>query len=608
MHTASTNAIQATSNFLFPPLTTATAATAAAPQTSPFVPFQIYGSNYLATASTTLHHHTQTHGTRLVAFSATENKPKNQIQPPPLTPITNKCNNNNPMMKIEDMQNTPSHNFGTYPKSIVLPQQQQQVTQPSQQMNPAGPPPLQAFTNFVDFEKDKIQSMPIQLTTATQATSSIESHGTPVLHNPVIPSISTTTATSSFLPHPIHPEANDNGIVYKQPEMQDVNIQTDTPIMSEEENTLGPDECVFQMNKQPMFETNNEVITSSTVESECDETSKPPEENPVENETMLPFIQTELPPPQQHPEDLTGLELLSAASFESNKIVIKQEKFDTIPDTINNEESLEAIQEITMLPPPQPPQLPCEQLGGLKLLCALAEQRIQEEAGGNLSPSSPIPPDLDSLPPTVPEEELKEKVKKKKRKHSKSSKSSKKKSGNRKHNHESNEYSSSDEIEADMKSAFKKAQYKFMKHHKCSYSEKHCRSKCNWPDPEEFFKVFESNMRSKLAYLTKQYKKKKRKLNAFNKIHKKKKQSERETEPTQPKQQSRIFGTIASSENDDTIMTLSDRDRDKDDNSSPSFMMGKWLLLCLKLCFFFSKGFRVSFVRPSQNSFGFKLS
>lgn len=612
MHT-NTNAIQATSNFLFPPLAAATAATAAAaPQTSPFVPFQIYGSNYLATASTTLHHHTQTHGTRLVAFSATDNKPKNQIQPPPLTPISNNKCTNNPIMKIEDiqLQTTSSHNFGPYPKNIVAPQQQQ-MSQTSPQITPTGPPPLQAFTNYVEFEKEKIQTMPLQLTNPSQATA-IESHTPvlpiPVIQTPVIPSISTqTTIPQSFLPHQIHSnEANENVTVYKQPEMQDVNIQTDTPIMSEEENTLGPDESVFQINnlKQPNLDTNNEVIiTSSTVEGESIEetnvTQLQTDNNKIvreeEDHDMLVSGNqtTQFPPPQQHPEDLTGLELLSAASFESNKIVIKQEKFDAVPET--NSEALEESMLATQQQPPQ--QQPCEQLGGLKLLCALAEQRIHEEAEGKISPSPPLSPNqYETLQPTSTaqenttadrdREEFKEKIKKKKRKHSKSKSSKKNKNGskNHKHNHE-NEFSSSDEIESDMKSAFKKVQYKFMKHHKCSYSEKHCRAKCNWPDPEEFFKVFESDMRSKLAYLTKQYKKKKRKLNAFNnKIHKKKKQTEqRENDQQTPlKKTNRIFGTIASSENDDAAAVLTS-DRDKEENSSPSFKIGNFLFEIIKI-------------------------
>lgn len=574
MHTASTNAIQATSNYLFPPLTTATAA---ASQTSPFVPFQIYGSNYLATASTTLHHHTQTHGTRLVAFSATDNKTKNQIQPPPLTPISNKCNNNNQMLKIEDMQTASSQNFGTYPKGIVL--SQQQISQPSTQITPTGPPPLQAFANFVDFEKSKMQHMPFQLAT-TQATA-IESHGTQVLQMPVIqtsviPSITTTTTTSSFPPHSSQPDTANDSIYYKQPEMQDVHIQTDTPLMSEEENTIGLDESFFHINnKSQLVDPRNEVITSSTVDNESDEVTTKARENKkikpvVEDEAVLTTIQPEFSQARRNTVDLTGLELLSAASFESNKIAIKQERIEVNPDTNSFEKSSEANQETIMLPLSQPQRLPCEQLGGLTLLCALAEQRIQEEASGKLSPA------LECFPPRKDKEEFKEKNKKKKRKHSKTSKYLKKKAGNKKYNHENNEYSSCDEIEVDMKNAFKKVQYKFMKHHKCSYSEKHCRAKCNWPDPEEFFKEFESDMRSKLAYLTKQYKKKKRKLNAFNKIHRKKKQSERENEQSQSKHQSRIFGTIASSENDENNLTPNDRD--KDSNSSPSLMMGKFVI------------------------------
>ncbi|KAL5282261.1 TNRC18 family protein [Megaselia abdita] len=569
MHTTSANAIQATSNFIFPPLTTSSAA---ASPTSPYVPFQIYGSNYLATASTTLHHHSQTHGTRLVAFSATENKTKNQIQPPPLTPITNKCNNNNnnQILKIEDMQSTSSHNFGTYPKGIVL--TQQQITQPSAQITPTGPPPLQAFANLVDFEKGKMQSLPFQLA-PTDATE-IEGIGTqvlqmPVLQTSIIPSLGTTTASSTFSVHPTQQETTNDSNIYKHPEMQDVHIQTDTPFMSEEESTLGNDESILHIsNKQPILNIHNEIITSA-VEHEIQEISEARENKKqkvfVENEIMSACIQPQFSTIHKNREDLTGLELLSAASFESNKISIKQEKLEVIPATLSSDKYLEAKTERTISPSAHLQQPSCEQLGGLTLLCALAEQRIHEEASSELTlvAHQNLDQELDN--------EIKEKNKKKKRKHSKTSRSLKKKFGNKKHNNENNDNSSCDEIDVDVKSSFKKAQYKFMKHHKCAYSERHCRAKCNWPDPEEFFKVFESDMRSKLAYLAKQYKKKKKKLNAFNKNNKKKKHFEQENEHTQLKHPNRIFGTIPS-ENEETKLTTSDRE--KDSRTSNIVMMG----------------------------------
>lgn len=554
MHTSSTNAMQTTSNYLFPPLATAAAAGSS---TSPFIPFQIYGSNYLATASTTLHQHTQTHGTRLVAFSTTDNKIKNQIQPPPLTPISNKCNSNQ-MMKIEDMQPPSPQNYGSYPKGIVI--SQQQITQSPTPITLTGPPPLQAFGNFVDFEKTKLQSMPFQL--ATQATAS-ESHGTQVLQIPtlqssLIASMTDTTNTPCFPIQANHSEVSTDESYYKQPQMQDVHIQTDTPFMSEEENTQGHEESFFQLNNKLLtIDSSNKVISSSTIENENQE-RRGIQNNKYkvveEDETTLSCI--------HNTEDLTGLELLSAASFESNKLAIKQEKVEQLSETNIFANSSEANIE-TMSPSSQTAQLSCDQLGGLTLLCALAEQRIHEEASARLSPLN-----------KCSQVSNKEKSKKKKRKHSKSSKCLKRKTGFKKYNRDDRDYSTGDEIEVDMKNSFKKIQYKFMKHHKCDYNEKHCRAKCNWPDPEKFFKEFESDMRSKLAYLTKQYKKKKRKLNSFNKIHRKKKQSEWENEKSQQKHQSRIFGIIGSSESHENYITCNEHD--KDSNSPPPLMMGKY--------------------------------
>jgi len=196
------------------------------------------------------------------------------------------------------------------------------------------------------------------------------------------------------------------------PQMQDVNIQTDTPVCSEDESFPGPakpqDPTVEAFPPpsliQPL-ELTKPSEASHTQPTECHTQTEPSdipsasqeesaEQTPPEPiETMSQATQAD----QATPEDLTGLELLSNISTNSKPMVrVKQEPVEHV------EQPPPPPQPVELMPPePTPPMLEMEPtpapepLGGLKLLCALAEQRIQEEVvqGSSLfaTPSSRTP-------------------------------------------------------------------------------------------------------------------------------------------------------------------------------------------------------------------------
>uniref|UniRef100_A0A1A9ZHM4 BAH domain-containing protein n=1 Tax=Glossina pallidipes TaxID=7398 RepID=A0A1A9ZHM4_GLOPL len=368
----------------------------------------------------------------------------------------------------------------------------------------------------------------------------------------------------------------------------------------------------------------------TVIEEKCNE-NRPP--TPPISSSSAP-----LPPSQStNPEDLTGLELLSNISTSSlvkpGTIRVKQEPLDhvhegtaghVVPDQSLMDSNCQILdsqqaehrqqqqqshaflppstsphslsnplphQDNNNLPPPshQAPHNVVEPLGGLKLLCALAEQRIQEEeevqssglnsnsnngmfqqpissprsfstsfaqASFNTGPSNSCAtsyaidrqnskfPSMEGLelPSTngacFPSngDTLEMPVKRKKHKHhSKSSKSSsngssskksqrcgkknKKKYSKEKKRHKLmvGECSTADldfddpQLQQELQSAFQSAV-------EPSYQRVN-----KWPTPQEIFNIMESNMRIRLADISRQYRKKKRKLDEISKSKKKKK-------------------------------------------------------------------------------------
>ncbi|XP_016960831.1 protein winged eye isoform X2 [Drosophila biarmipes] len=386
------------------------------------------------------------------------------------------------------------------------------------------------------------------------------------------------------------------------PQMQDVNIQTDTPVCSEDESFPGPAKAQDPAEEafppppliQPL-ELTKPSEASHTQPTECHTQTEPSdipsasqeesaEQTPPEPiETMSQATQAE----QAAPEDLTGLELLSNISTNSKPLVrVKQEPVEHVeqpppppqlPVELMPREPTPPMQEMEPTPAPEP-------LGGLKLLCALAEQRIQEEVvqGSSLftTPSSrtptPTPQTLGTTALSPPVFEAKScftfgqsqcsvfpsssssfqmplsspgfpsmqgielpstsagavaeltPVKRKKHKHSKSSGSdsrksarcSKKSKKKRRHSSSRQQLSAPAEEDVDLQD---------------EQLQSELRSALHAMDPsyaqrfgQEVFSIMDNNMRMRLADVTRQYRKKKRKLDEISKHKKKKKCSKQQ--------------------------------------------------------------------------------
>ncbi|XP_034662290.1 uncharacterized protein LOC117897508 isoform X1 [Drosophila subobscura] len=226
------------------------------------------------------------------------------------------------------------------------------------------------------------------------------------------------------------------------PQMQDVNIQTDTPVCSEDESLSYP--CpgppLTRTGQEPMTEEALsislvqplELTKTSEVPNECHTHTQPQTQTQTHTQTQIQTnpVSSDIQPsashesaeqmpnrtpppamdtPQTAPEDLTGLELLSNISTNSTPFVrVKQEPMEHIEHTAHP---------VAPPPPMQPMQqqqqpmmdleaTPQEPLGGLKLLCALAEQRIQEEVvqGSSLfaTPYSRTPSPTPTPPASAP--------------------------------------------------------------------------------------------------------------------------------------------------------------------------------------------------------------
>lgn len=189
--------------------------------------------------------------------------------------------------------------------------------------------------------------------------------------------------------------------------VQDASNQTDTPICSEDDNTIHtlPEVAAeVKSNKPPPIqETVVEESTSKEVEVADPETSeatpKPveePEEVQLPESTQMEVEDTrqnvEVEKPQQEPAqppkpDISGLELLSNSIVEfencrksAEQISVKQETEPKVRE--QGDEVLKGIAHMTLKDTENDTVIVKnvdDSLGGLNLLCALAEQRIMEE-------------------------------------------------------------------------------------------------------------------------------------------------------------------------------------------------------------------------------------
>lgn len=246
--------------------------------------------------------------------------------------------------------------------------------------------------------------------------------------------------------------------------------------------------------------------------------------------------------------DLSGLELLSNSieAFEKRPF-IKQEPMAqlspvyTPPQSVTNIESRRlsieqfSYEERLMLEPIQKPAFVTaanEQLGGLNLLCALAEKHFQEEVGNEQRAERKR--SMSSSDGSEPKRSKKHKEKKSKKKERKEKK--------RHSSGGSNGISSTeDAIENDFKETFDRIKEKYLKCdcRKASANDPCC-CKMNWPTPEEVYGAMKSEMRNQLAEIKRKVKEEERKLESINS---KELRSQRESTPSSLKSTSSKHST-----------------------------------------------------------------
>ena len=267
-----------------------------------------------------------------------------------------------------------------------------------------------------------------------------------------------------------------------------------------------------------------------------------PQEKPIPNKSIAP--------------DISGLELLSNSieAFEKRPF-IKQEPIDrsqispnvyeppsyisqcsnTIEDVrsasiehFENRTQYGEHNSPTQTPLQKTPYIPAnEQLGGLNLLCALAEKHFQEEVCNEQRMERKR---------SSSSEEGSEPKRTKKHKEKHSNKKSKKKERKEKKRHSSegsNGISSTeDAVEKDFKDTFDRIKEKYVK---CdcrkSLANEPCCCKMKFPTPEEVYGAMKSEMRHHLAEIKRKVKEEERKLDAISS----KERLQRESTPSSSK-------------------------------------------------------------------------
>ncbi|CAG9812501.1 unnamed protein product [Phaedon cochleariae] len=263
-------------------------------------------SEYLS-SSTTMHQHTQTHGTRLVTLTA---EPKKKM---PLIKIENEANKSIQAISSGNMAPlVTTHVIYQHPTNLILSQ------------TPTGD-------------------------SSTQATSPVPCLTPP----PEIP----------------------NRVEQLSSTVQDASNQTDTPICSEDDNTIG------DPNEIKGAEESSTIIPENPVE--CYEIKELPQVEATEPLVMEPannfdkVLEPEVFEPAEESKknpDLSGLELLTNSIME----IESYKDSEMVPEQLpaSAEAARTPKEDITLaIPPPSN-----DSLGGLNLLCALAEQRIMEES------------------------------------------------------------------------------------------------------------------------------------------------------------------------------------------------------------------------------------
>lgn len=517
-------------------------------QPPPLAPLQLLGPDYLASA--TLHQvsriflfylvlkicfnwmkslniscnfqqHTQTQHTRLVALTADGKRKTANGMPLPLT--------SHAFVKIEDVSG------GMSPHQSLFEPEKSLQSQFAAAMS-GNDIPAQIFYQH--------PSNLIQIAPQNQTTTVLESSTTdcrqvvsPVPHPCLTPP-----------PEDQHDDEDHQTVI---PEVQDANIQT-SPVMSEEENSNCTDDGMQEVPESTCQE--NEINTTNTSEPEDSHNmvmsstflnNHHSEDANVDScivsssETSVPRSTTTIKPKVEvvTPEkcvifpsrftsslhesisnstptstvttngcDVSGLELLSR----SIEVFHKKTSSTTSTTTTTTNIKMEPLSpqpEPSCLSPNSthmshqqaPPQPSHSELGGLNLLCALAEQRFQEEVGSDAckksSPSSSSIDDYES--------------RKRKHKHSNSKKSSKRSKRDRSDDRKRKRVNDDDRL----KNSFHRIKQKYSK---CSCPDRHEDGhKChqsNWPTTEQIISVMETEVKDRLVSMMRKREEMKREI------------------------------------------------------------------------------------------------
>lgn len=392
--------------------------------------------------------------------------------------------------------------------------------------------------------------------------------------------------------------------------VQDANIQTDTPVMSEDDNTTGAEDCSFsttiinhtddtsvmtvpstsyqdichnissitdislnsslanqsndQFNRTDSGFESSSGITHSVIESHqspeaADELQPVMQyQQTLQTDVIEPhrYVQPQpihVPSPVQiEPEnlcndslhiepiavksyapDLSGLELLSNSieAYEKN-IFIKQEPQDKPEVTYNTDMALISTENVNMIEVTQAKEFRSnndEPLGGLNLLCALAEQRFQEEVGRGRKRSSSSEGSDSKKQKRHHKEKHSSKKSGKRSKHSKDRK-------DRKSRHQQQPSDDDELVKQDLSETFNRVKASYTT---CSCKNDDtadgnsgcCRERCNWPTAEEMYTAMNTDMRNRLAKMAKEVQEEKRKLDEIKSLEKGQQSSDRESTP-----------------------------------------------------------------------------
>lgn len=307
-------------------------------------------SDYLS-SSTTLHQHTQTHSTRLVAVT-TDTKRKIPIPLPATTLIKIETDGSIDQTKTLQAVSTIANNSGMFTDQTV--------------------PPL--VTTHVIYQHPTTNLIVSQTPVLSTDTTSCRSQATS-------PAMTTLTPPPETLQ--IHEE---------EPQIpstvQDASNQTDTPICSEDDNTVHTiiadvvettDEKTVETGKvEPTTTVTDYQLQNGEMEQSQEEQKSEIIEDQVEPQDCNKITQNSSESP-----DLSGLELLSNSIVEFERTVKQQPE----ESTVVNQPTVSLPPVTSGLVKEPKEELPAatslsvvdDSLGGLDLLCALAEQRILEE-------------------------------------------------------------------------------------------------------------------------------------------------------------------------------------------------------------------------------------